>query len=171
MQGSPKDREKWPKEAIDPLHLFERYLDPRTRQPSWRNVLIVTWTGMRGGVSLAADLALPLTLVGGKPFPQRDLVIFLTFCAILASLLGQGLSLAPLNRLLHLQEDGSREREHAHAHAHLTAVHAALARLDELAMEQWIPKEYLTHLRSLYEKNRGLHEASERIWNYRRPGR
>ena len=80
---------------------------------------------MRGGVSLAAALALPLTLVGGEPFPQRDLVIFLTFCVILATLVGQGLSLGPLIRVLHLQEDGSREREHAQAH--LAAVHAALA--------------------------------------------
>jgi monovalent cation/hydrogen antiporter len=62
-----------------PFQLFERYLGPRTRRPSWRNVLIVAWTGMRGGVSLAAALALPLTLVGGGPFPQCDLVIFLTF--------------------------------------------------------------------------------------------
>ena len=136
--------------AAYPLNLVERYLGARERQPSWRNVLIVAWTGMRGGVALAAALALPLTLVGGGPFPERDLVIFLTFCVILATLVGQGLSLGPLIRLLHLQEDGSREREHAQAH--LIAVHAALARLDELAMEQWVPEEYLTHLRSVYEQ-------------------
>ena len=52
---------------------------------------------MRGGVSLAAALALPLTLVGGGLFPERDLVIFLTFCVILATLVGQGLSLAPFD--------------------------------------------------------------------------
>ena len=136
--------------AAFPLHLFERYLGPRTRQPSWRNVLIVAWTGMRGGVSLAAALALPLTLVGGAPFPQRDLVLFLTFCVILATLVGQGLSLAPLIRWLDLQEDGSREQEHAQAH--LAAVHAALERLDELCMQSWVPEEYLTHLRSVYEQ-------------------
>jgi Na+/H+ antiporter len=136
--------------AAFPLHLFERYLGPRTRRPSWGNVLIVAWTGMRGGVSLAAALALPLTLVSGEPFPQRDLVIFLTFCVILATLVGQGLSLAPLIRVLHLQEDGSREREHAQAHK--AAVDAALARLDELCMQPWVPEEYLTHLRSVYEQ-------------------
>jgi monovalent cation/hydrogen antiporter len=113
-------------------------------------VLIVAWTGMRGGVSLAAALALPLTLVSGAPFPQRDLVIFLTFCVILATLVGQGLSLAPLIRVLHLQEDGSREQEHAHAHQ--AAVRAALERLDELCMQPWVPEEYLTHLRSVYEQ-------------------
>jgi CPA1 family monovalent cation:H+ antiporter len=136
--------------AAFPLHLFERYLSPRTRQPSWRNVMIVAWTGMRGGVSLAAALALPLTLVSGALFPQRDLVIFLTFCVILATLVGQGLSLATLIRLLHLQEEGSREREHVLAH--LAAMHAAIARLDELAIQQWVPEEYLAHLRSVYEQ-------------------
>ena len=122
---------------------------------------------MRGGVALAAALALPLTLVGGGPFPERDLVIFLTFCVILATLVGQGLSLAPLIRLLHLQEDGTREREHAKAH--LAAVHAALARLDELAMEQWVPEEYLTHLRSVYEQK--IEDYTRRLnefWNHRR---
>jgi monovalent cation/hydrogen antiporter len=88
--------------------------------------------------------------VSGGPFPQRDLVIFLTFCVILATLVGQGLSLAPLIRWLDLQEDGSREREHAQAHQ--AAVHAALARLDELCMQPWVPEEYLTHLRSVYEQ-------------------
>jgi CPA1 family monovalent cation:H+ antiporter len=136
--------------AASPLHLFERYLGSRARRLSWRNVLIVSWTGMRGGVSLAAALALPLTLVGGAPFPQRDLVIFLTFCVILATLVGQGLSLAPLIRLLNLQEDGSREKEHAQAH--LAALRAALERLDELCMQPWVPEEYLTHLRSIYEQ-------------------
>src|SRR5947207_6138542 len=61
--------------------------------PHLRNVVIVAWMGMRGGLSLAAALALPLTIMGGSQFPERDLVIFLTFCVILATLVGQGLSL------------------------------------------------------------------------------
>jgi NhaP-type Na+/H+ or K+/H+ antiporter len=132
-----------------PSRLLGKYLRPREASPAWRTVLIVAWTGMRGGVSLAAALALPLTIAGGKPFPQRDLVIFLTFCVILATLVGQGLSLVPVIRLLNLQEDGSREREYVQAH--LAAAHAALIRLDELAAEEWVPQEYLTHLRSVYE--------------------
>ncbi len=130
--------------------LLARYLGSREAAPAWRNVLILAWTGMRGGVSLAAALALPLTISGGAPFPERDLVIFLTFCVILATLVGQGLSLGPLIRLLRLQEDGSREREHAQAH--LAAAQAALARLDELATQDEVPEEELMHLRSVYEK-------------------
>jgi CPA1 family monovalent cation:H+ antiporter len=104
---------------------------------------------MRGGVSLAAALALPLTLAGGKAFPERDLVLFLTFCVILATLVGQGLSLGPLIRLLRLPEDGTHEREHAQAH--LTAARAALVRLDELEGEAWTTEEDLAHVRSVYE--------------------
>src|SRR4051812_10166481 len=58
-------------------------LRQRDPYPSWRNVAIVAWTGMRGVVSLAAALALPLTLENGRPFPGRDLILFLTFVVIL----------------------------------------------------------------------------------------
>jgi len=118
--------------------------------PDWRNVVIIAWTGMRGGVSLAAALALPLTIVGGRLFPERDLAIFLTFCVIIATLVIQGLSLIPLIRWLGLEKDGSLEREHVQAH--LAAARAALERLDELATKEETPEEYLTHLRSHYEK-------------------
>jgi Na+/H+ antiporter len=129
--------------------LLGRYLSTRNTPTSWRNVLILAWTGMRGGVSLAAALALPLTLGGGQAFPERDLVLFLTFCVILATLVGQGLSLGPLIRLLRFPEDDTHEREHAQAH--LSAARAALARLDELDGEEWIAEEDLAHLRSVYE--------------------
>jgi len=125
-------------------------LRARDPYPGWRNVAIVAWMGMRGGLSLAAALALPLSLSSGVPFPQRDLVIFFTFCVILATLVGQGLSLVPIIRLLGLQPDSSLEREHAQAH--LVAARAALSRLDELATEAWIPQDAFTHLRSHYEK-------------------
>src|SRR6266516_3964547 len=115
-----------------------------------RNVAIVAWMGMRGGVSLAAALALPLSLSSGVPFPQRDLVIFFTFCVILATLVGQGLSLMPIIQFLELQPDSSLEREHAQAH--IVGARAALSRLDQLATEEWVPQDALSHLRSFYEK-------------------
>ncbi len=121
---------------------------------------IVAWVGMRGGLSLAAALALPLMLTDGAPFPQRDLVIFFTFGVILATLVGQGLSLGPIIRLLGLEQDGALEREHAQAH--LVAAHAALSRLDELATEAWVPQDVLTHLRSHYaHKLEALTEAMD----------
>jgi len=99
--------------------------------PDWRSVAIVAWTGMRGVVSLAAALALPLTLPGGSPFPGRDLILFLTFSVILATLVLQGLSLPPLIRWLGVVDDHGPEREERHAR--LQANHAALTRLNELA--------------------------------------
>ena len=110
--------------------------------------------GLRGGVSLAAALALPLVIAGGKTFPERDLLIFLTFCVILATLVVQGLSLGPLIRLLNLKGDTTFEQEHAQAH--LAAIQAAQARLDDLAGEEWVHEDYLMHLRSYYEEQARL---------------
>ena len=139
---------------VFPAAYLPRLVSPRLRDrdpyPGWRQVAMVAWIGMRGGLSLAAALALPLTLTGGVPFPQRDLVIFFTFSVILVTLVGQGLSLGPVIRLLGLEPDSSLEREHAQAH--LVAARAALTRLDELATEGWVPQDALTHLHSSYEK-------------------
>jgi CPA1 family monovalent cation:H+ antiporter len=82
---------------------------------------------MRGAVSLAAALALPLG------FPERDLLIFLTFVTILATLVGQGLTLPSLIRRLGLGDDGSAEHEELHARE--AATEAALRRLDELVTD------------------------------------
>ena len=77
-----------------PLHLPAAAPDPRdrgaSRAPPWRQTLIIAWTGMRGAVSLAAALALPLLVDGGGAFPERNLIIFLTFSVILATLLSRG---------------------------------------------------------------------------------
>jgi Na+/H+ antiporter len=64
-----------------------------TPYPPWQNVCVVGWTGMRGVVSLAAALALPVTLPDGKPFPGRSLIQLLTFAVIIVTLVGQGLTL------------------------------------------------------------------------------
>lgn len=106
----------------------------RDPSPEPRVVLIIGWAGMRGVVSLAAALALPLTVEGGGPFPGRDLLLFLTFAVILATLVGQGLSLPFLIRRLGVGDDGSTE--HDEVHAREAAVQAALGRLDGLA-EEW----------------------------------
>src|SRR5262249_4205299 len=75
--------------------------------PSLRQIFIVGWTGMRGVVALAAALALPEFLANGQPFPQRDLIVFLTFSVILVTLVLQGLTLPPLIRALGLCGSGS----------------------------------------------------------------
>ena len=79
--------------AYIPRWLDRQLLGIPTPYPPWQDVAVVGWTGMRGVVSLAAALALPLTTAAGKPFPGRDLIQFLTFCVIFVTLVGQGLTL------------------------------------------------------------------------------
>lgn len=78
----------------------------REPRPQKKLVAVVAWSGMRGVVSLAAALALPLTIEGSKPFPNRNLIIFLTFSVIFATLVFQGLTLRPLIKLLGIKTDG-----------------------------------------------------------------
>jgi len=126
-----------------------RAVRERERRPPPRSVLIVGWAGMRGVVSLAAALALPLTIADGTPFPERDLVIFLTFSVILATLVGQGLTLPWLIRRLGVGDEGTADHEELHARE--AAVDAALARLDELVTEWPGHQELIDHLRERHE--------------------
>ena len=104
-------------------------LQERDPAPPARAVLVLGWAGMRGAVSLAAALALSTA----PPFPERDLLVFLTFVTILATLVGQGLTLPLVIRWAGIGDDGSAEHEELHARE--AATEAALARLDELATE------------------------------------
>src|SRR5262249_26036293 len=76
-------------------------------------VLLRGWIGMRGAVSLAAALALPDTIAGGAPFPQRDVVVFLTFAVIVSTIVVQGMTLPYLVRRLDLHDDGRLEHMEA----------------------------------------------------------
>lgn len=116
--------------------------------PSWKPVFVVAWTGMRGAISLAGALALPFVLTSGEPFPQRNLIIFITFFAILATLIVQGLTLPPIIRLLHLKSDGETEREEGHARCELAR--AALARIEQLQSEDSAPAPVLEHFQKFY---------------------
>ena len=114
--------------------------------PDWHNVAVVAWAGMRGVVSLAAALAVPLTLSTGEPFPGRDYILFITFCVIVATLVLQGLSLPALIRGLGVVDDGLAELEERTAR--LKANEAALAYLDEA--DGRFPPELVERLRVEY---------------------
>ena len=101
---------------------------------------------MRGVISLAAALSLPLTVEGGAPFPRRDLILFLTFAVILTTLRVQGLSLPTLVR--GLEDDGTAEREEVRSR--IEVVESALARLQELAEEKWAHEDTAERVRGLY---------------------
>jgi len=130
-----------------PRALF-RSIRERDPSPPWRYPTVVGWAGMRGAVSLAAALAVPLATDVGRPFPQRDLVIYLAFCVILATLVFQGLTLPLLIRVLGLKDDGLAAKEETKARIH--AAEAALARLEELAEEDWVREDTAERLRGLY---------------------
>jgi len=102
--------------------------------PSWRGTFIIAFTGIRGVVSLAAALSIPL-FAGQAAFPERGLLLMVTFAVILVTLVGQGLALPLVIRILGIEEEGRREIEAAKRReiaARLTSIDAALARLDSL---------------------------------------
>ena len=92
-----------------PIAYIPRWIWPGLRErdpvPPWQFLAFVAWSGMRGGVTLAAALAIPLSTDSGVPFPDRSLIIFLAFSVVLGSLVIQGLTLPGLVRLLGLEED------------------------------------------------------------------
>src|SRR6266700_1393207 len=141
---------------VFPATYLPRLLSPRVRAkdpyPDWREVVVVAWTGMRGVVSLAAALSLPLTTAGGRPFPGRDLIVLITFCVILVTLVGQGLTLPPLLRWLRLGGgDAFADEETA---ARTRAIDAALARLEELGQGEGATEDGMRYLRAYYGKRR-----------------
>ena len=130
-----------------------RALDRRPAQrarrvgASWR--LVMAWSGMRGAVSLAVALALPLTTDAGDAFPARDLIVFLTFAVIFFTLVVQGLSLPALIRRLGVTDGGADTEEELRAR--LVATKAAIEQLDALAGEEWTRDETVERMRGLYE--------------------
>jgi CPA1 family monovalent cation:H+ antiporter len=132
------------------LWVFGQALIPFTNEPEhergkadWAHVSVLAWTGMRGGISLAAALALPL-MIGAGRFPQRSLIIFLTFAVLLATLVGQGGTLPWLLRLLRIREDDQAEREERLALSRIARV--ALIRLAALRKERNVPPPILVAL-------------------------
>jgi CPA1 family monovalent cation:H+ antiporter len=148
---------------VFPATYLPRLLFPSIRArdpcPAWQNVTIVAWTGMRGVLSLAAALALPLTIQNGTPFPGRDLILFFTFVVILATLVLQGLSLPFLIRWLGIKGDDGAEREEREAR--LKANQAALVRLSEIAERDPAKAEAAKRLRVEYEDRVRQLEAYE----------
>jgi CPA1 family monovalent cation:H+ antiporter len=104
---------------------------------------------MRGAVSLAAALALPLHTDAGAPLPGRELIQFITFSLILVTVVGQGLTLPVLIRRLGVIDDGGEEREEVRAR--LVIARAALDRVDELEREDWTRDGTVDRVRRLYE--------------------
>ena len=132
--------------TYEPWVLWGRRPD-RDPAPPWQRPAVVAWMGLRGAVTLAAALAMPLTTHAGDPFPNRPLIIYLAFSVIVATLVFQGLTLPAVIRLLGVEDDGLDTKEENKARIH--AADAAIARLDELLDEDWVRPETAERLRGL----------------------
>jgi CPA1 family monovalent cation:H+ antiporter len=138
-----------------PATYLPRWLFPQIRRrdpsPPWQWPFLIAFAGVRGIVSLAAALAIPLTTDSGAPFPGRDLILFVTFAVILVTLVGQGLLLPAVVHWLRLARAGRRERHADRAEefrARRQAIETALARLDQLAAERELPEDTVRSLRA-----------------------
>jgi CPA1 family monovalent cation:H+ antiporter len=156
------------------------YLSRRLRQtgprPSWRRVLVASWAGVRGAVTLAAALSIPTVLADGSQFPGRSVVIFLSFGVIATTLLAQGATAGTLIRWLGLGSDGEEEQEELMART--AAVRAGLGALRELAPQLTraehtsalghVVAEYEQRLAELVDEGPGRANAHERRVGERR---
>jgi CPA1 family monovalent cation:H+ antiporter len=130
-----------------------RVLDRRPSQVERRvgasQRLAASWAGMRGAVTLAAALALPLTTDAGAPFPERELLIFLAYSVVLFTVVVQGLTLPGLIRRLDVRDDGDDE-EQEEIEARIAASDAAISRLDDLSEADWTRPDTVERVRRSY---------------------
>jgi len=142
-----------------PATYLPRLLIPRIARtdpsPPWQWPFALAYTGVRGIVSLAAALAIPVATDNGSLFPDRDLILYLTFSVILVTLVGQGLLLPTVIRALGLDNAGGRERGVDRAEelaARGQAIVAAIERLNQLAAERGLPENLTRPLRVHYQE-------------------
>ncbi len=141
--------------AFLPRQMSER-IRTREENPTWRGAMVTSWAGMRGVVSLAIAFSIPLTVHGGHAFPQRNLILFLTFTTVIGTLVLQGVTLPPLIRLLRFPSRDRQAETLAEANAQAQASLAAESRLEELLSDERnaLPPPLAERLRSVLERRR-----------------
>jgi Na+/H+ antiporter len=134
--------------------LISKQIRERDPAPSWQTTFVVAFTGVRGAVSLAAALALPLALPSGEGFPHRDMIMFVAFGVIFITLVGMGSGLPVVVRWLGVTKDGRKEHvaEHeAEIAARREALDAALKSLDAITDDRELSDEVVKLLRARHE--------------------
>ncbi|GAA2684963.1 MULTISPECIES: Na+/H+ antiporter [Streptomyces] len=128
----------------------------REGELSWKGPFVIGWAGMRGVVSLAIAFSIPLTVHGGEPFPERNLILFLTFTTVIGTLVVQGVSLPPLIRLLKFPAHDVQAETLAEANAQAQASRVAELRLDDLLADERnaLPAPLADRLRMVLERRR-----------------
>ncbi|CAL9440571.1 Na+/H+ antiporter [Streptomyces sp. Tu 3180] len=127
----------------------------REGRPGWKKPFVIAWAGMRGVVSLAIAFSIPIT-AEGEDFPQRNLLLFLTFTTVIGTLVVQGLTLPPLIRVLRFPGRDAQAETLAEANAQAQASRAAERRLDELLADERnaLPAPLADRLRTVLERRR-----------------
>jgi CPA1 family monovalent cation:H+ antiporter len=128
-----------------PRWLFPR-IAARDPAPNWRMPFVIAFTGVRGVVSLAAALSVPIAIASDVAFPRRDAVLVLTFVVIVVTLVAQGLTLPWVLKKLRLDKLGLaevRRRKEREIYARMEAARAALAELDAAAKTHALPEEVI----------------------------
>ena len=140
---------------VFPATYVPRWLSPRLRKrdpsPPWQGPFLLSFTGIRGVVSLAAALAIPYVMANGQPFPHRDMILFVTFGVIIATLVGQGLLVPSVVHWLGLSRLG--KQEHAdeikrELHARQAALNEVTKRLEKAIADHELPSLVADHLRT-----------------------
>ncbi|MDI9831273.1 MULTISPECIES: Na+/H+ antiporter [unclassified Streptomyces] len=145
---------------VYPATFLPRMLSARIREreedPTWKAPFVISWAGMRGVVSLAIAFSIPLTMQEGEPFPERNLILFLTFTTVIGTLVVQGVTLPPLIRLLKLPGRDPQAETLAEANAQAQASRAAEERLRELLADERnaLPEPLVERLRAVLERRR-----------------
>jgi CPA1 family monovalent cation:H+ antiporter len=122
----------------------------RDRALTGREIMVLSWAGTRGVITLAAIFTLPLTITGGRPFPDRDLLLFCAYVVVVVTLVGQGVTFGPIARALGTRADPA-DAASVRNEARAASVQAALTRLDQLAEDPEVPGHELDGLRSTLE--------------------
>ena len=144
----------WVYPAIYLPRILSKRLRERDPAPSWRVTFVLAFTGVRGAVSLAAALALPLALPGGEGFPYRDMILFVAFGVIFITLVGLGSGLPLVVRWLGVAKDGRKEHIAEHESeiaARREALDAALKSLDAITDDRELSDEVVKLLRARHE--------------------
>lgn len=134
--------------------VFSKRLAARDPLPPWRSIVAIAFTGIRGVVSLAVALAVPLTLPSGEGFPHRDLILFVTFGVIFVTLVGIGLTLPLVVKMLGLSKYGQLEAIHereAEIAARRDIIESARGSLDKIIKERNLPEALARFLEARHE--------------------
>ena len=134
--------------------IWNRRLRDRDPTPPWRWIFVIAFTGVRGAVSLAAALALPLFMPDGEAFPYRDLILFVSFGVILVTLVGLGLGLPLVVRLLDITQHGRHESRHereSEIAARRELIQASRKKLDAIIAERDLPESLARFLETRHE--------------------